>query len=97
MSGRQNLQAKFTQGDILRHITVMTFSGTVGLISLFLVDLVDTFFLSLMDNVAIIAAVALTLRRRSGGHRQNPAMQVRVRSEERLRIVKMKPETRQGG
>jgi NADH-quinone oxidoreductase subunit J len=47
--------------------------------------------------VAIIAAVALTLRRRSGGHRQNPAMQVRVRSEERLRIVKMKSETRQGG
>jgi len=46
--------------------------------------------------VAIIAAVALTLRHRSGGHRQNPALQVRVMSDERVRLVKMKPEPRQG-
>ncbi len=46
--------------------------------------------------VAIIAAVALTLRQRSGGHRQNPSLQVRVRPDERVRLVKMKPEPRQG-
>ena len=46
--------------------------------------------------VAIIAAVALTLRHRTGSHRQNPAMQVRVQKDERLRVVKMKPEPRQG-
>jgi NADH-quinone oxidoreductase subunit J len=46
--------------------------------------------------VAIIAAVALTLRQRTGSHRQNPAMQVRVRKDERVRLVKMKPEPRQG-
>jgi NADH-quinone oxidoreductase subunit J len=46
--------------------------------------------------VAIIAAVALTLRQRSGGHRQNPALQVRVRPDERVRLVKMKSEPRQG-
>ena len=47
--------------------------------------------------VAIIAAVALTLRKRTGSHRQNPSMQVRVRKDERVRLVKMKPESRQGG
>jgi len=46
--------------------------------------------------VAIIAAVALTLRQRTGSHRQDPSLQVRVTSEERLRMVKMKPESRQG-
>jgi NADH-quinone oxidoreductase subunit J len=46
--------------------------------------------------VAIVAAVALTLRQRSGGHRQNPSLQVRVRRDERIRVVKMKPEPRQG-
>jgi NADH-quinone oxidoreductase subunit J len=46
--------------------------------------------------VAIVAAVALTLRQRSGGHRQNPSLQVRVRRDERVRLVKMKSEPRQG-
>ena len=46
--------------------------------------------------VAIIAAVALTHRQRSGGHRQQPSLQVRVRSDERVRLVKMKSEPRQG-
>jgi NADH-quinone oxidoreductase subunit J len=48
--------------------------------------------------VAIIAAVALTLRRRTGTHRQDPAAQVRVQRDERVRLVKMnaepRPETR---
>ena len=47
--------------------------------------------------VAIIAAVALTLRKRPGSHRQNPSLQVRVRKDERVRLVKMKPESRQDG
>ncbi|MGD8357586.1 MAG: NADH-quinone oxidoreductase subunit J [Lysobacterales bacterium] len=47
--------------------------------------------------VAIIAAVALTLRQRTGAHRQNPSLQVRVRREERVRLVKMKTEPRKDG
>jgi len=47
--------------------------------------------------VAIVAAVALTLRQRTGGHRQNPSLQVRVQRDERVRLVKMKPEPRQRG
>lgn len=46
--------------------------------------------------VAIIAAVALTLRHRPGKHRQNPAAQVRVQRDERVRLVKMDPEPRPG-
>jgi NADH-quinone oxidoreductase subunit J len=44
--------------------------------------------------VAIIAAVALTLRRRTGTHRQDPAAQVRVQRDERVRLVKMDAEPR---
>ena len=46
--------------------------------------------------VAIIAAVALTLRKRTGSRRQNPSAQVRVQRDERVRLVKMDPEPRQG-
>ncbi len=42
--------------------------------------------------VAIIAAIALTLRRRKDSKYQNPSDQVRVRAADRVRIVKMKPE-----
>jgi NADH-quinone oxidoreductase subunit J len=39
--------------------------------------------------VAIVAAIALTLRGRKDAKTQDPASQVRVRSSDRLRIVKM--------
>ena len=42
--------------------------------------------------VAIIAAVALTLRKRSGIRTQDPAMQVKARPEDSVRLVKMKSE-----
>jgi NADH-quinone oxidoreductase subunit J len=44
--------------------------------------------------VAIIAAIALTMRRRPGLKYQNIAAQVAVRPEDRLRIVKMPAEKR---
>ena len=40
--------------------------------------------------VAIIAAISLTLRQRKDSKSQNPAEQVRARSADRVRIVKMK-------
>lgn len=42
--------------------------------------------------VAIVAAIALTLRRRPETRRQDPAEQIRVRREDRVRLVKMTPE-----
>ncbi len=44
--------------------------------------------------VAIIAAIVLTLRRRSGVKKQDPSKQVRTRREDRVRLVKMKAEKR---
>jgi len=42
--------------------------------------------------VAIIAAIALTLRQRKDSKYQNPSDQVRVKAADRVRIVKMKAE-----
>lgn len=42
--------------------------------------------------VAIVAAIALTLRRRPGRKWVDPATQVRVRRNERLRIVSVRPQ-----
>jgi NADH-quinone oxidoreductase subunit J len=42
--------------------------------------------------VAIIAAIALTLRRRKDSKYQDPADQVRTKKADRLRLVKLKPE-----
>jgi NADH-quinone oxidoreductase subunit J len=44
--------------------------------------------------VASVAAIVLTLRRRTGGKPQNIAMQVAVRAKDRVRIVKMAAEKR---
>jgi NADH-quinone oxidoreductase subunit J len=44
--------------------------------------------------VAIVAAIALTMRRRAGLKHQDISAQVAVRAADRLRIVKMAPEKR---
>ena len=43
-------------------------------------------------TIAVIAAVMLTLRRRTGVKHQNPAEQSRVRARDRIRMVKMAAE-----
>ena len=45
--------------------------------------------------VAIVAAIALTMRRRAGVKTQDPARQVAVRREDRIRIVRMPAEPRE--
>ena len=42
--------------------------------------------------VAIVAAIALTLRRRKDSKYQDPARQIRVERDERVRLVKMRAE-----
>jgi NADH-quinone oxidoreductase subunit J len=44
--------------------------------------------------VAIVAAIALTMRRRKGMKVQNVARQVSVRAADRVRVVKVEPEKR---
>jgi NADH-quinone oxidoreductase subunit J len=47
-------------------------------------------------TVAIVVAVMLTLRRRTGTKHQDPSRQVMVRREDRVRLLKMKPELPKG-
>jgi NADH-quinone oxidoreductase subunit J len=46
--------------------------------------------------VAIIAAIALTHRRREGLKTQDPSQQGKVRKADRLRVVKMASESKEG-
>tara|TARA_R110002020_G_scaffold21373_67_gene72565 strand:- start:10539 stop:11156 length:618 start_codon:yes stop_codon:yes gene_type:complete len=48
-------------------------------------------------TVALVIAVMLTLRRRPGTKHQDPARQVAVRREDRVRLVKVASEPRQEG
>ncbi|WP_456386570.1 MATE family efflux transporter [Profundibacter sp.] len=50
-------QAKFTTGNIFRHITVMTLTASVGLMAIFMVDLVDMIFISMLGKSELAAAV----------------------------------------
>ena len=45
--------------------------------------------------VAIIAAISLTMRRREGAKYQDPAQQVRVSRDDRVRLVRMNSEKKQ--
>ncbi len=49
--------AAFTAGSIAHHIMVLTATGSVGLAAIFLVDLIDMYFLSLLGEVAVAAAI----------------------------------------
>jgi putative MATE family efflux protein len=48
---------KFLSGDLMRHIIVMSSSASVGLVSIFLVDFVDLYFISLLGQKELAAAV----------------------------------------
>ena len=41
----QNQSAKFVEGSTMRHILVMSGAGSVGLMALFVVDLLDMLFI----------------------------------------------------
>jgi len=47
----------FVTGSILRHTVVMTLSSGAGLLAIFLVDLADLYFISLLGEDALAAAV----------------------------------------
>lgn len=51
------VQARFVNGSTMRHVAVMTFTGALGLMALFLVDLADLFYLSLLGRTEVTAAI----------------------------------------
>jgi NADH-quinone oxidoreductase subunit J len=73
------------------------YSNTKELGRLLYTDYVYAFELAaVILLVAIVAAIALTLRRRKDSKYLDPAEQVKVRRNERLRIVRMQAERRPG-
>lgn len=51
------LTSRFTRGSIFKHIVVMTVTGSIGLLSLFLVDFLDLYFISLLGETELAAAI----------------------------------------
>lgn len=56
-SKNNNIHARFVDGSTMHHIQLMTSTATLGLMAIFLVDLTDIYFLSLLGEQAIAAAV----------------------------------------
>ena len=50
-------QAVFLEGNLLRHITVMSLTASVGLMAVFIVDFVDMIFISMLGKSQLAAAV----------------------------------------
>ena len=50
-------QAKFVEGNLFRHITVMSLTSSVGLMAIFAVDLINMIFISMLKQEDITAAV----------------------------------------
>ncbi len=49
--------ARFISGSTMRHVVVMASTGATGLMALFLVDLLDMYFISLLGQVELAAAI----------------------------------------
>lgn len=52
-----NEQAKFLTGNLFRHITTMSLTASLGLMAIFVVDLVDMIFISMLGKAELAAAV----------------------------------------
>lgn len=50
-------QAKFLEGSLFRHVTVMSLTASIGLIAVFLVDFIDMIFISMLGQAELAAAI----------------------------------------
>lgn len=55
--GGQVREARFVTGSTMRHVVVMTFTSSVGLMAIFLVDFADMYFLSLLGEEEVAGAI----------------------------------------
>lgn len=49
--------AKFTEGSVLRHVIEMTVTGSVGLMAIFVVDLLNLFYIAQLGEQELAAAI----------------------------------------
>ena len=50
-------QAKFLEGSLFKHISVMSLTASLGLMAVFLVDFVDMIFISMLGQAELAAAI----------------------------------------
>ena len=50
-------QARFLEGSLMRHITVMALTSSVGLMAVFVVDFIDMVFISMLGRAELAAAI----------------------------------------
>jgi len=87
LAGRQTAE---TGAKIAKHAA--DYSNTKELGRLIYTDYVYPFELAaVLLLVAIVAAIALTLRQRRTAKRQDPSKQVQVKREDRVRLISMPP------
>ncbi|MCT4654703.1 MAG: MATE family efflux transporter [Cohaesibacter sp.] len=55
--GGAGRKAKFIEGSILKHVVTMTAAGSVGLLAVFLVDFANLFYISLLGQTELAAAI----------------------------------------
>lgn len=53
----KNLQGKFVEGSIMRHVVNMTATGSIGLIAVFVVDVLNLLYISRLGRHELAAAV----------------------------------------
>jgi NADH-quinone oxidoreductase subunit J len=85
----RSLGVEVTQGALAQPAT---YSNTAELGKLLYTEYVYPFELAaVLLLIAIVAAISLTMRKRTGLKQQNIARQIAARAEDRVRIVKMPP------
>jgi putative MATE family efflux protein len=48
---------KFTEGSIMRHVVVMTATGTIGLMAIFVVDVLNLYYIARLGRAELAAAI----------------------------------------
>ncbi|SLN36536.1 Multidrug export protein MepA [Roseovarius albus] len=49
-------EVRFTEGNLMKHVTVMSFTSSIGIMAIYVVDLFDIFFISLLGQKEMAAA-----------------------------------------
>ena len=57
MSTKPGASAKFLEGNLFRHVAVMSLTASVGLMAIFAVDFIDMIFISMLGKDELAAAV----------------------------------------
>ncbi len=56
-SPQSSAKAAFTTGSTMRHVVVMTSTSSIGLVSIFFVDVINLFYISLLGQQELAAAI----------------------------------------